>query len=120
MRRSVGALAAVALSPVVLLGPAERAFGAGPDHHGDDPSITSVSNPRPELASGGDILVRVTGIGGAPALAVDGRPSAAVPHAQPHGSWLPPVAGVAHRPHPVTATAGHRPAPPRLDRHRRH
>jgi hypothetical protein len=117
MRRSVGALAAVALSPVVLLGPAERAFGAGPDHHGDDPSITSVSNPRPELASGGDILVRVTGIGGAPALAVDGRPSAAVPHAQPDGSWLALVAGMPDGRHRITATAGHRRAELRVDSH---
>lgn len=117
MRRSAGLLAVAALSPVVLLGPSASAFAAEPDQRGDDLSITSVSNPRPELLSGGDVLVRIANASDPPTLTVDGRPAGAVPHAQPDGSWLALVTGLSTGPQRVTASAGHRHADLRVDNH---
>jgi hypothetical protein len=117
MRRSAGLLAAAALSPVLLLGASVPAFAVEPDDRGGEPSVTPVSNPRPELVSGGDLLVRVTGMSGAPTLAVDGRPNAAVVHPQLDGSWLALVTGVPAGRHRITAASGHRHADLRVDNH---
>ena len=116
MRRSAGLFAVAALSPVLLLGASTSAF-ADPDHHAAEPALTPVSNPRPDLVSGGDILVRVTGLSGVPQLSVDGRPTGAAPHAQPDGSWLVLVTGMSAGRHRLTATAGHRKAELRVDNH---
>ncbi|GAA5201251.1 DUF6351 family protein [Rugosimonospora acidiphila] len=116
MRRSAGVVAVAALSCIALTGPAAPALAA-PDSHSDRLAVTPVSNPRPTLVSGGDILVRVTGSGGAPALAVDGRSNKAVPHRQPDGSWLVLVTGMAGGRHRVTAVRGHQRADVTVDNH---
>ncbi|KHL15064.1 hypothetical protein CLV56_1679 [Mumia flava] len=55
---------AAALAPAAASGeqPARGTGGAHGWHHGDRLSIETVSNPRAELVSGGDVLVRVTGV----------------------------------------------------------
>ncbi|HEY2672302.1 MAG TPA: DUF6351 family protein [Rugosimonospora sp.] len=117
MRRSAGVIAVSALSSIILIGPGAPAQAAGTDPHHAPLSITSVSNPRPALVSGGDILVRVAGSDGAPRLTVDGRPSSAAVHPQPDGSWLALIAGLTGGRHQVTATRGHDRAGLTVDNH---
>jgi Tannase-like family of unknown function (DUF6351) len=103
MGRTAGILAATALCPIVLIGPAVPAH-AGADDGGPHLSITSVSNPHPSLISGGDVLVRVSGADGA-RLEVDGVPSDTALHPQPDGSWLALVRGLTDGRHRITAVA---------------
>ncbi|HZD99579.1 MAG TPA: hypothetical protein VE132_15620 [Micromonosporaceae bacterium] len=83
MRRSVGISTVAALSTVVLIVSAAPTSASAADHPGVRLSITSVSNPRPSLVSGGDVLIRVTGSSRTPTLTVDGRSTDATAHAQP-------------------------------------
>jgi hypothetical protein len=117
MRRSTGVITVAALSSIALAAPAVPAYATGADPHRSQLSIAPVSNPRPTLLSGGDVLVRVTGADGRPALTVDGRQSAAVAHPQPDGSWLALVGGIAGGRHRVTAVRGHHRADLTVDNH---
>ncbi len=73
MRRSAGIVAVATLSTVALALSAAPANAAAADHSGTRLSLTSVSNPKPSLVSGGDVLIRVTGSSQIPTLTVDGR-----------------------------------------------
>ncbi|GIH15700.1 DUF6351 family protein [Rugosimonospora africana] len=117
MRRTAGAIAVSALSAIVLIGPAAPGYAGADRSHDARLSVTPVSNPRPALVSGGDVLVRVSGSGGTPKLAVDGHPSATVAHAQPDGSWLALVTGMAGGRHRITATRGRQRADLTVDNH---
>src|SRR5262245_61546809 len=102
MRRSAGALAACTMAMLLVAGPAAPTLAA-PE---GGPRIAAVSNPRADLISGGDILVRVTGTDTTPTFTVDGNANPAVAHAQPDGSWLALVTGMAEGPHKIRAHAG--------------
>ena len=80
MRRSAGIVAIARLSTVALALSAAPAFAAAADHGGARLSLTSVSNPKPSLVSGGDVLIRVTGSSQIPKLMVDGRAAGATAH----------------------------------------
>jgi hypothetical protein len=117
MRLSTRFLLVGALSPVVLLGPAGSGYAATADHDGPSLAIVSVSNPRPDLVSGGDVLVRITGAGSTPALSVDGDGNAALAHAQADGSYLALVTGLSDGRHRITASVGHQHADLHVDNH---
>lgn len=106
MRRSAAVTAVSAMSAIVLIGPAAPGYAGGDPARDSRLAVAPVSNPRPALVSGGDVLVRVTGAGGAPALTVDGHPGSALPHRQPDGSWLALVSGIPAGQHRITATRG--------------
>jgi hypothetical protein len=117
MRRSVGFLGIAALSTVALMVAAEPTYGAPPRHPGAKLAITSVSNPKPSLISGGDVLVRVTGSTHTPTLTVDGQPSDATAHPQPDGSWLALVTGLSTGAHRIDAISGGHSADLRVTNH---
>jgi hypothetical protein len=117
MQRSTRFLLAGALSPVILIGPAGFAYGDTPDHQGRSLVIASVSNPRPDLISGGDVLVRITGAVSTPALRVDGRGGTAVAHRQADGSYLALATGLSGGRHRITASVGHQHADLHVDNH---
>ncbi|HEY2791812.1 MAG TPA: DUF6351 family protein [Micromonosporaceae bacterium] len=70
-------------------------------------SLTSVSNPHPDLISGGNLLVRVSGATTAPSFDVDGHARAIAAHAQGDGSYLALVGGLSSGRHEISAVAGH-------------
>jgi Tannase-like family of unknown function (DUF6351) len=117
MRRSVGIFAVAALSTVVVTASAAPTYASAAHHGGTRLSITSVSNPKPSLVSGGDVLVRVAGSGRTPTLTVDGRPTDAIAHAQPDGSWLALVSGLSAGTHRIGATSGRDSADLRVTNH---
>lgn len=117
MRRSTGVLASIALAPIVLFGLTTPIDAGTPDHRRPQLSVVSVSNPRPALISGGDVLVRVTGASGRPTLTLDGIRAAAVVHGQPDGSWLALVSGMTEGRHRITAITGHHRAQLNVDNH---
>src|SRR5690242_15028858 len=117
MRRSTRFLLVGALSPMVLIGPAASAYAATPDHHGPVLAIASVSNPRPDLISGGDVLVRITGATSTPTVTVDGHHGTTDAHAQADGSYLALVTGLSIGRHRITASVGHGHADLRVDNH---
>src|SRR5215467_4179203 len=94
MRRTAGVTVIAAVSSLVLFGSAAPAYAANPAHPGAKLAITSISNPRPSLISGGDVLVRITGASGTPTVTVDGHSTGATAHTQPDGSWLALVTGM--------------------------
>jgi hypothetical protein len=114
---AVSALSCLALTGLALTGPAAPAHADGADPHRAQPSLTSVSNPHPTLISGGDVLVRIAGMSGTPALRVDGRPVTAAAHPAPDGSWLALIGGLAGGRHRVTATSGRQRAELTVDNH---
>src|SRR5215475_9909557 len=115
MRRSVGALAIAATSTLVLIGSAAPTGAANPQK--TKLAVTSVSNPRPSLISGGEVLVRVTGATGTPTLTVDGHSSGATAHAQHDGSWLALVVGLSLGRHRIDAHSGNQGAQLRVTNH---
>jgi len=117
MRRSVGILAVATLSTVVLVVSAAPTFAATADHRGAQLAITSVSNPKPSLISGGNVLVRVTGSSRIPKLTVDGRTTGATVHSQPDGSWLALIGGLRNGVHHIDAKSGHESADLRVTNH---
>jgi hypothetical protein len=114
MRRSVRVLA-ITLSPFLLLMSSAPSYAGG--GHAAGLSVTSVSNPRPALVSGGNVLIRVTGASGRPALSVDGRVTAATPHRQADGSWLALLGGLGGGRHRIGAASGRARADLRVDNH---
>jgi hypothetical protein len=120
MQRSTRFLLVGALSSVVLVAPVGAAYAAMPDLRGPSLAIASVSNPRPNLISGGDVLVRITGAASTPALSVDGRGGTSVAHPQADGSYLALVTGLSDGRHRITASTGHQHAELRVDNHASH
>ncbi|HEY1485828.1 MAG TPA: DUF6351 family protein, partial [Micromonosporaceae bacterium] len=82
---------------------AAPAYASHPSHL----ALTSVSNPRPDLVSGGNVLVRVTGADSQPSFDVDGRHRSVTAHPQPDGSYLALVSGLSTGRHRITAVVGH-------------
>jgi hypothetical protein len=117
MRRSVGILAVAALSTVVLVVSAAPTSAATADHRGARLAITSVSNPKPSLISGGDVLVRITGSNRIPNVTVDGRSTGATVHSQSDGSWLALIAGLRNGVHHIDAKSGRESADLRVTNH---
>ena len=103
MRRSARLILFSAALPVVLCGPAVPAFASPASHL----ALTSVSNPRPDLVSGGNVLVRVTGADARPSFDVDGRHRFVTAHPEPDGSYLALVGGLSIGRHRITAVVGH-------------
>ncbi|HEY9483633.1 MAG TPA: DUF6351 family protein, partial [Micromonosporaceae bacterium] len=117
MRRSAGIVAIARLSTVALALSAAPAFAAAADHGGARLSLTSVSNPKPSLVSGGDVLIRVTGSSQIPKLMVDGRAAGATAHSQPDGSWLALISGLRNGAHRIDAKSGRQTADMRVTNH---
>jgi hypothetical protein len=117
MRRSAGIVAIATLSTVALALSAAPAFAAAADHGGARLSLTSVSNPKPSLVSGGDVLIRVTGSSQIPKLMVDGRAAGATAHSQPDGSWLALISGLRNGAHRIDAKSGRQTADMRVTNH---
>ncbi len=116
MQRSTRTLLVGALSPMILIGPAGFSYPGNPTH-GSSLAIAAVSNPRPNLISGGDVLVRVTGAASTPALSVDGRGGTAIAHPQADGSYLALATGLSDGRHRITASLGRQHAEVRVDNH---
>ncbi len=117
MRRSAGIVAVATLSTVALALSAAPAYAVAADRGGTRLSLTSVSNPKPSLVSGGNVLIRVTGSSQTPKLTVDGRPAGASVHAQPDGSWLALIDGLRNGVHRIDATSGRQSADLRVTNH---
>ncbi|MDT8911813.1 DUF6351 family protein [Amycolatopsis sp. PS_44_ISF1] len=101
MPAALAVLAVLAAS--ILLGSTAPSAGAAPARVG----LTTVSNPRPDLVSGGQVLLRVT----APdprgvRVSAGGHDVTAVFRAQADGSRLGLVGGLPEGPTDITATAG--------------
>ncbi|HEY3708027.1 MAG TPA: DUF6351 family protein [Amycolatopsis sp.] len=103
--RSTAVLAALAV-PILLTSMATAAE-ASPSRLG----ITTVSNPRPDLVSGGQVLVRVTppdpGSARQVRVTAGGHDVTSVFHGQADGSLLGLVTGLRDGGTEITATAGH-------------
>ncbi|WP_370617271.1 DUF6351 family protein [Mumia qirimensis] len=110
----VGPAAGVMVSGLLVAGlatvPANGAVPAGGDRgHGGPLTVETVSNPRPSLVSGGDVLVRVKGAGdGRVTLLVNGRRTDASLVEQPDGSRLGLVDGLRNGINIVSAHSGWR------------
>jgi hypothetical protein len=93
-RRWRTAIACVALATAVPLLPATTAAaGAAPSH--SRLTITSVSNPRPQLVSGGQVLIRVVPAGSRPTtVSANGHDVTSDLHRQSDGSLLGVVSGL--------------------------
>jgi hypothetical protein len=83
---------------------AASASARGHGHEHERLAITAVSNPRPELVSGGQVLLRITG-GTAVRIAENGHDVTADFAAQPDGSRLGLVSGLHDGANLVTARA---------------
>jgi hypothetical protein len=105
---AAGALA-IAVAPAALATPAAASTGA------TRLEIVSVSNPRPELVSGGQVLLRVTlpTSAGRTEISANGRDVTSDFAAQPDGSLLGLVSGLRHGANTIVAQAPHERA--RLD-----
>src|SRR3954471_17694837 len=73
------------------------------DWHGHGLSIAAVSNPHPDLVSGGDVLLRVSAPAGIPLNSTDVTRAFA---RQPDGTLLGLVTGLRDGPNLVTAQRG--------------
>ena len=93
----------IAGAPASLATPAAAGAGAA------RLTIVSVSNPRPELVSGGQVLLRVTLPGSADRAQIiaDGRDVTREFAAQPDGSLLGLVTGLRHGANTIVAQAAH-------------
>ena len=103
------------LVPVVLAAAPALACAPGVGSNASDQiRITSVSNPRPEMVSGGDVLVRVTPPGGVAAgqvrVTANGGDITGAFAAQRDGSLLGLVTGLHEGGNQIGAEAGGRPA----------
>lgn len=63
-------------------------------HTGSSLTLVPVSNPHPEYVSGGQVLLRVGGAAGTPAVTLNGRNVSSDFTAQPDGTWLGLVDGL--------------------------
>src|SRR4051794_16394587 len=98
--------AAVGLASVALLAAAVPATASA--HDGPGVTITTVSNPRPDLVSGPDVLVRLTAPGSV-VLRADGQPVEGLTR-QADGSFLGLVRGLRPGVHHLVAESGRRQA----------
>jgi hypothetical protein len=73
-------------------------------------TITTVSNPHPDLVSGDEVLVRVTGAGDGPLRLTDDGGPAGGPARQQDGSWLALVKGLRPGTNHLVAASGDRKA----------
>lgn len=114
--RSTAVVAALAVP--ILLTTAATSAAAQPDHH-SRLGITTVSNPRPDLVSGGQVLVRVTPPDARAAVRVSagGHDVTRSFHAEPDGSLLGLVTGLRDGSTDLVATAGHDRASVRVVNH---
>ncbi|MFI5611043.1 DUF6351 family protein [Amycolatopsis sp. NPDC051903] len=107
--RSTTVLAALAV-PILLTGAATSAVAA-PAHQQSRLGITTVSNPRPDLVSGGQVLVRVTPPDARTArdvrVSAGGQDITQAFHSEPDGSLLGLVSGLRTGSTELVATAGH-------------
>src|SRR5689334_23712914 len=65
-----------------------------------------VRSSRPELVTGGDALVRITGAAAAPTVSVGGSDVSAVFKSDPKGGWVGLVSGLKDGSNALTAKAG--------------
>ncbi|VVJ22613.1 Uncharacterised protein [Amycolatopsis camponoti] len=98
--------AAVGLASVALLAAAVPATASA--HDGPGVTITTVSNSRPDLVSGPDVLVRITAPGSV-VLRADGHPVEGLTR-QADGSFLGLVRGLRPGVHHLVAESGRRQA----------
>ena len=92
-RRTLIPVAILAAMSAFVVGPA--AANPVPDQHRSQLAIATVSNPRPELVSGGEALVRVTGAAaGHVRITENGHDITPAFHAQSDNSLLGLVTGL--------------------------
>lgn len=111
-RGSAGVLAAA-----VLLVGVTTAEASEVDSQKRGLTVTSVSNPKPEFVSGGDVLVRVAGAADGVRVNRNGADVTASFVKQSDGAWLGLVTGLRLGDNSITADAGGRHASLRLTNH---
>ncbi len=109
--RSLGWLAAIPTVAVALVLAPTASAGVlhGHDHGRGRLALTTVSNPRPQLVSGDEVLVRLTGSGIRPGdvrITSDGQDVTASFHGQPDGSLLGLVTGMRIGRNRIVASVG--------------
>ncbi|HEY0451841.1 DUF6351 family protein, partial [Actinophytocola sp.] len=114
--RRVASVLAVTAALATSLAAATTASAAG--YHGSRLTVTTVSNPRPEFVSGGDVLVRVTAPAGQRVTVTRNGTDVTSGFArQPDGSLLGLVTGLRLGRNTVAATAGGRDEDLRITNH---
>lgn len=118
IRRQFSLVAAVAASAAALaLGVAGPASAAPPHPAPAHLTITDVDNQYPQLVSGGEVLVRVSGAGLlAPRLTVDGRRAVRAVR-QSDGTYLGLATGLRNGSNLIFATSGRQTATLSVDNH---
>ncbi|MEV6823841.1 DUF6351 family protein [Amycolatopsis sp. NPDC051102] len=110
------AVVAALTAPVLLLGTATAVAAPGPPP-GRQLTIETVSNPRPALVSGGQVLVRVAPAEKRVTVSANGHDVTPAFHAQPDGSLLGLVTGLRDGVNDLSARANGRGAHLRVTNH---